>query len=139
MSGGVCAADLRTRCRSPAGAPRLARQAAPASTRYPPECGRDAARVERSVTRGSGLVHRSHRRGKKRRDRARLALRVVGSALLIAIAAALSVGIVHVVERPVPPIRGMAGLPPSPPVPPSMPGVAGDAPPASEPGEADGS
>jgi hypothetical protein len=60
------------------------------------------------VGRESGLIHKRHRRGKKRRDKERLALRVALSTLLIGIALALSVGIVHVVERPVPPFKAMA-------------------------------
>ena len=56
----------------------------------------------------SGLIHKRHRRGKKRRDKVRLALRVGFSLLLIGMAVGLSAGIVHVVERPVPPFKGMA-------------------------------
>jgi hypothetical protein len=69
----------------------------------------------------SGLVHKRHRRGKKRRDKVRLALRVGLSMLLIGMAAALSAGIIHVVERPVPPFEAIADelgypLPPEAPV-----------------------
>ncbi len=56
----------------------------------------------------SGLIHKRHRRGKKRRDKTRLALRITFSLLLIALAASLSAGIIHVVERPVPPFEAMA-------------------------------
>jgi len=56
----------------------------------------------------SGLIHKRHRRGKKRRDKVRLALRVGLSMVLIGLAAALSAGIIHVVERPVPPFEAIA-------------------------------
>ena len=60
---------------------------------------------------GSGLIHKRHRRGKKRRDKLRLALRIALSLVALGIAAALSVGIIHVVERPVPPFKSMAERP----------------------------
>lgn len=59
----------------------------------------------------SGLIHKRHRRGKKRRDKRRLALRVSFSLVLIGTALALSAGIVHVVERPVPPFEALAEQP----------------------------
>lgn len=60
----------------------------------------------------SGLDHRRYRRGRRRRDKLRLWLRVALSFVMLAIAAALSAGIVQVVERPLPPIRGMSDLVP---------------------------
>jgi hypothetical protein len=56
----------------------------------------------------SGLVHKRHRRGKRRRTKLRLAVRVALSIAMIAAAAGLSAGIVHVVERPVAPFKSMA-------------------------------
>ena len=55
----------------------------------------------------SGLIRKRHRQGKKHRHGVRLALRVGLSLVLIGVAAALSAGIVHVVERPLPPFTGM--------------------------------
>lgn len=60
------------------------------------------------VDQASGLVHKRHRRGKRRRTKRRLALRVTLSLVALTIAWALSAGIVHIVERPVPPFKGMA-------------------------------
>ena len=60
------------------------------------------------MTQPSGLVRKLHRRGKRRRDRIRLAVRVTVSLLVLAAAAALSAGVVHVVERPVPPFETLA-------------------------------
>ncbi len=69
----------------------------------------------------SGLVRKRHRRGQRRRNKLRLALRVLVSLVGLAIAAALSAGIVHVVERPVPPIGALADKLPAPTVPASLP------------------
>lgn len=57
---------------------------------------------------GSGLVRRRHRRGKKRRNKLRLGLRVAASLVILALAAALSAGMVHIVERPMPPFEALA-------------------------------
>ncbi len=62
----------------------------------------------------SGLIHKRHRRGKRRRDRLRLALRLAFSLVLLGAAAGLSAGIVHMVERPLPPFEAMATLQPEP-------------------------
>jgi hypothetical protein len=69
----------------------------------------------------SGLVRKLHRRGKRRRDKLRLALRVVGSLVVLAMAALLSAGMVHVVERPVPPVESIADRVPVPVVDPTLP------------------
>jgi len=55
----------------------------------------------------SGLIRKRHRRGKKHRHRLRLGLRVGLSLVLIGVAAAVAAGIVHVIERPLPPFKGM--------------------------------
>jgi len=60
------------------------------------------------VQQRSGLVRNLHRRGKKRRDRVRLALKVLASLLVLGAAAGLSAGVVHVVERPLPPFEVLA-------------------------------
>ena len=73
----------------------------------------------------SGLIHKRHRRGKKRRDKLRLGIRVVLSLAVLALAAALSAGVVHVVERPVPPFEVLATQPiEPPPAPPAASDVA---------------
>jgi hypothetical protein len=69
----------------------------------------------------SGLVRKLHRRGKRRRDKLRLALRVVGSLVVLAIAVLLSAGVIHVVERPVPPFESIAERLPHPVVDPTIP------------------
>lgn len=69
----------------------------------------------------SGLVRKRHRRGKRRRDGLRLALRVAGSVVVLAIAAALSAGMVRVVERPLPPFEALADRLPEAPVDPTLP------------------
>ena len=56
----------------------------------------------------SGLIRKTHRRGQKRRYRTRLALRTVLYLVVIAFAAVLSAGVIHVVERPVPPLKVLA-------------------------------
>lgn len=73
------------------------------------------------MTQPSGLVRKLHRRGKRRRDRIRLAVRVTVSLLVLAAAAALSAGVVHVVERPVPPFETLAEQLPQPVVDPTIP------------------
>ena len=81
----------------------------------------------------SGLDHKRYRRGRRRRDTLRLYVRAGLSLLLLAIAVVLAAGIIRVVERPLPPIRGMSDL-----VPPGadplrpLPGTA-----AAEPASAD--
>lgn len=55
----------------------------------------------------SGLIHRRHLRGKRRRAKRRLAVRVMFSLVALTIAWALSAGIVHVIERPVAPFKAM--------------------------------
>lgn len=57
---------------------------------------------------GSGLVRKRHRRGRRRRDKLRLALRVLVSLIGLAIAVGLSAGMIRVVERPVLPIKALA-------------------------------
>lgn len=56
----------------------------------------------------SGLVHKKHRRGKKRRDRLRLALRAAIYVVVLGFGVGLSAGIIHVVERPILPFKAMA-------------------------------
>ncbi len=68
----------------------------------------------------SGLVRKRHRRGQRRRNKLRLALRVLFSLVGLAIAAALSAGIIHIVERPVPPIGALVKRLPDP-TPPTAP------------------
>ena len=63
--------------------------------------------MERMVNSGSGLVRKRHGR-RKRRTGLRLALRVLASLILIGIAVALSAGMIHVVERPLPPFKVLA-------------------------------
>jgi len=50
-------------------------------------------------------VHKRHRRGRRRRTNLRLALQLVLAIFAIATAAALSVGVIHVIERPVSPFE----------------------------------
>ncbi len=75
---------------------------------------RTQARTGGIVKQTSGLVRKRHRRGQRRRNKLRLALRVLVSLVSLAIAAALSAGIIHIVERPVPPIEALADKLPAP-------------------------
>ncbi len=55
--------------------------------------------------RPSGLVQTRHRRGRWSRTNLRLALQLALAVFAIATAAALSAGVVHVIERPVSPFE----------------------------------
>ena len=58
------------------------------------------------------LVRKRNRPGARRRKKLRVALRLTFSLVLVLLAAALSAGIVRVVERPIAPWQGQADLPP---------------------------
>ncbi len=58
---------------------------------------------------GDTLVRNTHRRGKRRRQKLKLALQVLLSAIFLGVSLVLSAGVVRVVERPVAPWAHEAG------------------------------
>ena len=65
-------------------------------------------RLELVVGKKTRLVHRHRRRGDRRRQKLQLAFRLLLSVAVVGVAAALSAGVVHLVERPVPPWKLLA-------------------------------